>query len=441
MTGRLPPALRHPDFRRYLAGRALTGFGAEMLTVAVGYQVYQLTRNPLDLGLLGLSEFLPFALLVLPAGEAADHFDRRWIVTGCYALDAACAALLLALTMAGLHTAAPVFAVVSLLGVAGAFSMPTSQALVPNLVPADDFSNAVAVNSSTMQIAFIAGPAVGGFVFLLGPAAVYAAVAVLSLVSAAMLLGLRSGGRSERRTEPMTVTSVLSGINFVRSRPVVLGSISLDLFAVLFGGAAALLPVYASDILAVGPTGLGLLRAAPAVGAALCGAVLASRPVTRDVGRWMFGGVAAFGLGTLVFALSRSFVLSLAALVVMGAADMVSMFIRHLLVQLTTPDRIRGRVSAVNAVFIGASNELGEFESGITAAWLGTVPAVVIGGLATIAVAVLWSGLFPSLRRLDRFPGKATDEERAIARSAATAEVSGSELEPDASAGSPVMPE
>ena len=434
MTARLPPALRHPDFRRYLVGRALTTFGAEMLTVAVGYQVYQLTRNPLDLGLIGLSEFLPFAALVLPAGEAADHFDRRWIVIGCYLLDAIAAALLTGLTLAGLHSAVPVFAVVSLLGVAGAFSMPTSQALVPNLVPTRDFSNAVAVNSSTTQVATIAGPAVGGLVFLLGPAAVYGAVGVLSALSAALLLGLRAGGRPDRPAEPMTLTSVLSGVTFVRSRPVVLGSISLDLFAVLFGGAAALLPVYASDILAVGPTGLGLLRAAPAVGAALCGAVLASRPLSRAVGRWMFGGVAAFGVGTLVFALSRSFLLSLVALVVMGAADMVSMFIRHILVQLTTPDRIRGRVSAVNAIFIGASNELGEFESGITAAWWGTVPAVIVGGVATIVVAALWSGLFPSLRRLDRFPGKASDEDQAIARAAAAAEASGARPVPEASA-------
>jgi MFS family permease len=441
MTARLPPALRHPDFRRYLVGRTLTGFGAEMLTVAVGYQVYQLTRNPLDLGLIGLSEFLPFALLVLPAGEAADHFDRRWIVTGCYVLEAIAAALLMAFTLAGLDSPVPVFAVVSLLGVAGAFSMPTSQALVPNLVPTRDFSNAVAINSSTMQVATIAGPAVGGLVFLLGPAAVYGAVGVLSFLSAALLLGLHSGGRTDRRPEPMTPTSVLSGINFVRSRPVVLGSISLDLFAVLFGGATALLPVYASDILAVGPTGLGLLRAAPAVGAALCGVVLASRPVSRGVGRWMFGGVVAFGLGTLVFALSRSFLLSLAALVVMGAADMVSMFIRHVLVQLTTPDGIRGRVSAVNAIFIGASNELGEFESGISAAWLGTVPAVIVGGVATVVVAAVWSGLFPSLRRLDRFPGKATDDELAVSRGEAAAEVSGASPDLEAGPGAPVAPE
>jgi MFS family permease len=439
MTRRLPVALRHADFRRFLAARALTMFGAEMLTVAVGYQVYQLTHNPLDLGLIGLSQFLPFVVLVLPAGEAADHFDRRRIVTACYAIYAACAALLVVFTSLGLSSAAPVFAVMSLLGVARAFSMPTSQALVPNLVPLSDFGNAVAINSSTTQVAAIAGPAVGGLVFLAGPAAVYAVVCVLSIVSTVLMAGMRAGGRSGRAREPMTLSSVLSGITFVRGRSVVLGSISLDLFAVLFGGATALLPVYASDILAVGPTGLGLLRAAPAVGAALCGAGLAARPVTRHVGRWMFGGVAAFGLATLVFAASTAFVLSLAALVVMGAADMVSMFIRHLLVQLETPDRIRGRVSAVNAVFIGASNELGEFESGLTAAWFGSVPAVVIGGVATIAVAVLWSALFPSLRRLDRFPGQVTDA--AVAGGATVGAARADHEHQEASSGSPVAPE
>jgi MFS family permease len=441
MTRRLPVALRHRDFRRYLVGRTLTGFGSGMLLVAVGYQIYQLTHNPLDLGLLGLAEFLPFVVLVLPAGEAADHFDRRWIVTGCYALYAVSALLLMALTLGGVTSAGPVFAVMALFGVAGAFSMPTSQALVPNLVPTADFSNAVAINSSTMQVASIAGPAVGGLVLLLGPAAVYAAVAAFAAVSAGLLLGMQTGGRSGGRAEPMTLTSVLSGITFVRGRPVVLGSISLDLFAVLFGGAVALLPVYATDILHVGPTGLGLLRAAPGVGAALCGVALAGWPITRNVGRWMFGGVAIFGVGTVVFALSGSFVLSLAALLVMGAADMVSMYIRHLLVQLTTPDGIRGRVSAVNAVFIGASNELGEFESGVTAAWFTTVPAVVIGGIATVVVAVIWAGLFPSLRKLDRFPGQAIDEPSPEALIAARGGVAAVAAGSDPPSGPSAMPE
>jgi hypothetical protein len=267
-------------------------------------------------------------------------------------------------------------------------------------------------------VATIAGPAIGGVVFLAGPGVVYGSVAVLMALASLLTLSLAAGGRSERRREPLTARELFSGISFVRRRSVVLGSISLDLFAVLFGGATALLPVYASDILRVGPTGLGILRAAPAIGGALCAAVLSARPLIRHVGRAMFGGVAVFGIGTLLFGVSTSFPLSLAALAVMGAADMVSVYVRHLLVQLETPDAIRGRVSAVNSVFIGASNELGEFESGVTAAWFGTIPAVLIGGAATIVVAGLWTWLFPSLRRLDRFPGRPA----ALDAGAATAE-------------------
>ncbi len=377
-----------------------------MLIVALGYQVYQLTHNPLDLGLIGLSQFLPFVVLVLPAGQAADHLDRRRIMAACYALLAACAVLLAVLTLVGLPSAWPIFGVMTLFGVARAFSMPTGQALLPNLVPTEEFGNAIAVTSSTGQIATIAGPAIGGLLFLAGPAVVYVVVAVMTALGSLLLLGVRGGGRSARVREPISLRTVLSGVVFVRSHPVVLGSISLDLFAVLFGGATALLPVYASDILHVGPTGLGVLRAAPAVGAAICAAGLSARPVTRHVGIWMFGGVAVFGASTLVFGISTSFPLTLAALVVLGAADMVSVYVRHLLVQLTTPDAIRGRVSAVNAVFIGASNELGEFESGVTAAWWGTIPAVLVGGVATIIVAGAWSWLFPSLRTLQRFPGR-----------------------------------
>ena len=403
----LPPAMRHPDFQRYLAARLAGSFGSQMLIVALGYQVYELTRNPLDLGLIGLSQFLPFVVLVLPAGQAADRLDRRRIMAACYALLAACSLLLLALTAAGLSAAWPIFAVMTLFGVARAFSMPTGQALLPNLVPTEHFGNAIAVTSSTGQIATIAGPALGGLLFLAGPGVVYAVVAALTALGAALLLLVEGGGRGERVREPISLATVLSGVTFVRSHPVVLGSISLDLFAVLFGGATALLPVYASDILRVGPTGLGILRAAPAIGAALCAAALSARPVTRHVGVWMFGGVAVFGLCTVLFGISTSFPFTLAALVVLGAADMVSVYVRHLLVQLTTPDRIRGRVSAVNAVFIGASNELGEFESGLTASWWTTMPAVLVGGAATIAVALAWSRLFPSLRTLDRFPGPA----------------------------------
>ncbi|HEX5149561.1 MAG TPA: MFS transporter, partial [Candidatus Limnocylindrales bacterium] len=270
--------------------------------------------------------------------------------------------------------------------------------------PLELFPRAVAVNSSLGQVATIAGPAIGGALVLLGVEVAYALSLVLLSIGVVLVIGLRGGGRDEVSREPVSIDTLLSGVRFVRSHPVVLGSISLDLFAVLFGGATALLPIYAGEILDVGPVGLGVMRAAPAVGAAILAAVVALRPIRRNVGRWMFGGVAAFGLATIVFGLSTSLAVSLAALVVMGAGDMVSVYIRHLLVQLETPDAIRGRVSAVNSVFIGASNELGEFESGLTAAWWGIVPAVVVGGAATMAVATVWARLFGVLWRLDRFP-------------------------------------
>jgi hypothetical protein len=303
-----------------------------------------------------------------------------------------------------------------LFGVVRAFSQPTSQALLPNLAPIALFPKAVAITSSLGQVATIAGPALGGVLVLFGVDVAYALSLALLVVGVVLVAGLRGGGRSEASSEPISWTSLLSGIAFVRSRPVVLGSISLDLFAVLFGGATALLPIYAGEILDVGPVGLGAMRAAPAVGAGLLAAIVAVRPIRRAVGRWMFGGVAAFGVATIVFGVSTSFALSLAALVVMGAGDMVSVYIRHLLVQLETPDAIRGRVSAVNAVFIGASNELGEFESGVTASWWGVVPAVVVGGLATLAVGGIWTLLFPVLWKLDRFPDAAPSAESGVRR-------------------------
>jgi MFS family permease len=397
---------RNREFTRFITARFLATLAVQMQTVAVGWQVYAVTRDPFDLGLVGLSQFLPFVLLILPAGHLADSRDRRRILAACFALECLCALLLLAFALHGLDSARPVFAVMVLFGIARAFAMPTGQALLPNLVPRAHFGTAVALNSSTWQVATIAGPALGGIVYLLGAPVVYAAVAVLLAASVAMVLTLRAGGRDEARSaEPPGWEALLSGLRFVRSRRLVLGAISLDLFAVLFGGATALLPVYAADVLHVGPAGLGWLRTAPGIGAALCGMALGLLPITRHVGRWMFGGVVVYGLATIVFGASTHFWLSLVALLVMGSGDMVSVYVRHLLVQLETPDEIRGRVSAVNAVFIGASNELGEFESGVTAAWWGAVPAVIVGGCATLAVAGLWSRLFPELSRMDRFPG------------------------------------
>jgi MFS family permease len=400
----LRAALAHPAFARFLVARFASSFAVQMQTVAVGAQVYSLTRQPLDLGLIGLSQFVPFLLLVLFAGQAADRYSRKAIIAGCFAIELACALALLAFTTAGMTRPGPVFAVMIVFGVARAFMAPASQALMPNLVPPALFSNAVGINSSLWQVATIAGPAVGGVLYgAAGPGAVYATTAVLMLVSLALMAGV-DAPQTPRSREPASWHTVLEGLRFVWRRKPVLGAISMDLFAVLFGGATALLPAYAADVLAVGPQGLGWLRAAPGVGAALTAAWLTYRPIARHAGPWMFAGVAVFGLATVVFGVSTSFWLSLVVLFLLGAADMVSVFVRHILVQLETPDAMRGRVGAVNSMFIGASNELGEFESGLTAAWWGLVPAVVVGGLATLVVAALWARFFPALRRLDRFP-------------------------------------
>ena len=402
--------LRNPDFLRYIAARFLGSLAVQMQTVAVGWQVYEVTRDPLDLGLVGLSQFLPFVLLVLPAGHFADRHDRRRILVGCYGLLLACSLLLLAFAWRGLASAWPVFAAMTLFGITRAFHMPASQALLPNLVDRDHFGAAVALNTSVWQVTTIAGPALGGALYLAGATTVYATVAVLLVVSLLMMATLRRGGATPATADTRSAAdlgALFEGLRFVGRRRPLLGAISLDLFAVLFGGATALLPVFAADVLHVGPSGFGWLRAAPGVGAAVTGLVLSASPVTRRVGRWMFGGVLVFGAATIVFGLSTSFWLSLAALAVLGAGDMVSLYIRHLLVQLETPDSIRGRVSAVNGVFIGASNELGEFESGVVAAWIGAVPTVVLGGGATLLVALAWTRLFPEIWKMDRFPEQA----------------------------------
>jgi MFS family permease len=403
--------LSHFDFRRFLLARFLATLAAQMQTVAVGWQMYAITRDPLDLGLIGLSQFLPFVVLILPAGQVADHHDRRRILTMCYVTEAVCALLLLWFTIQSLTIAWPVFAAMTLLGCARAFSMPSGQALLPNLVPPDDFGRAVALNSSMFQISTVLGPAMGGLLYLAGPRVVYASVLTLAMIAALLMFRVRGGARSNAIREPASWQTLLSGLRFVKSRPVVLGAISLDLFAVLFGGATALLPIYASDILHVGPSGLGWLRTAPGIGASICAFALAVMPITRHVGRWMFGGVAMFGLATVVFGLSTTFFISFLALATLGAADMVSVYIRHLLVQLETPDVIRGRVSAVSAVFIGASNELGVFDLGLPAKLWGTVRAVLVGGIATLVVTGLWARWFPVLWRMDELPKpKRSDE-------------------------------
>jgi MFS family permease len=395
--------LRIPSFALYLASRVPTMLAVQIQTVAVGAQVYGLTHNPLDLGLVGLSQFLPFLVCVLPAGQLADRVDRRLILAACLLLELVCSIALVVFSVHGLTSAWPIFAVMVPFGVARAVMSPAAQAVLPNLVSREQFASAVALNSSLWQFTTIVGPAVGGYLYAgLGPSMAYTMTAVMMAAGLWAVLAMRTPPQT-RSDRGVTLRSVGEGLAFVWRRRPVLGAISLDLFAVLFGGAVALLPAFATDVLHVGPQGLGWLRAAPGMGAALMGAWLTVRPIRQRAGFAMFAGVAIFGLATIVFGLSRSFVVSMCALAVLGAADMVSVFVRHLLVQLETPDDMRGRVGAVSSMFIGASNELGEFESGLTAAWWGLVPAVVVGGAMTLVVVVVWVALFPQLRKLDRF--------------------------------------
>jgi MFS family permease len=372
-----------------------------MLTVAVGWHVYELTRSAFALGMVGLVQFLPALLLALPGGLAADRLERRSILLAGYSLQILVAFMLLAISLLPGTPAGWIFPVVGLIGVGQAFLGAASQSLVPFLVSPEDFQKAVAWNSSTFQVATIAGPAIGGLLYAFGPACVYSVSAGCYACSVLLVSRLRVRLRVAAAARP-GFEELFGGLRFVFSRPLILGAISLDLFAVLFGGATALLPIYARDILHLGSWGLGLLRSAPALGAGAMALSLARRPMARHAGAKLFTCVALFGVATIVFGLSRSFPLSLAALACLGAADMVSVVIRQTLVQINTPDDMRGRVSAVNSIFIGASNQLGEFESGTTAAWLGTVPAAVLGGVGTIVVVSLWAILFPALRRADR---------------------------------------
>jgi MFS family permease len=396
--------LNHRDFRLYLCARLFSSIAAQMLIVAVGWQVYKLTGRVLDLGLIGLSQFLPFLCLSLFAGHAADRYDRRLIISLCLATNLICAVLLLLFAVGRIGSTAPIFGVLALLGIARAFLAPAAQSFLPNIVPVGALASAIALNSSSNQVATIAGPSIGGIVYAFGDSEwVYGGAAGLLLLSLVMLLVVKSRPVAFVRNA-VSMGSMLEGLRFVWHRKTVLGAISLDLFAVLFGGATALLPAFTRDVLHAGPDIFGYLRAAPGIGAGLCALRLTFKPITHRVGVHMFAGVALFGAATLVFGVTRRFWVAMAALVALGAGDMVSVFIRNLLVQLETPDAIRGRVSAVNSVFIGASNELGEFESGFTAAWFGLVPAIVSGGVVTLLVAGLWAGvLFPRLWRLQTF--------------------------------------
>lgn len=372
-------------------------------SVSVGWQVYDLTRSPLALGIVGLAEFVPMFLLALPAGELVDRFDPRRIIMLASLLEAVSSALLLTFVFTHQTSVWPLYGIILLYGTARGFSGPATGSLLPFLVPPEKLPKSLAWGSSATQLAIIAGPAFGGFAYALGPAIAYGSALLAFLVAASGMLFL--GGR---RLVPGTpartsrLARVREGIEFVRSRQVILGAISLDLFAVLLGGAVSLLPIYARDILHVGPAGLGLLRSAPAFGAVVTALTLTRQPVERKVGHTMFAAVVIFGIGTIVFGISRSFGLSLAALAVTGAADQISVYIRSALVQFATPDPMRGRVSAVSTLFVSASNELGAFESGVTAALFGTVPAVILGGVGTLIVVAIWMRIFPPLRTVDR---------------------------------------
>jgi MFS family permease len=399
-------ALSQPDFARYAFGRLAGTLAWQMINVVVGFQVWKITRDPLDLGFIGLAQFLPFLALVLPGGQVADRFDRRIIIACAYTAELAGAAILLWFTLSGSRQVNIVFGAVMLLGVARAFWAPAGQAMVPNLVPKNLLPGAVSAYSVMFQTGVIVGPSVGGVLAIFGYEVVYGFACALLTFTILMVSSVRPM-RPQASQGPATQWrwhSVLDGFRFVISKKALLGAISLDLFAVLFGGATALLPVFATDILHVDSAGLGLLRAAPGAGAALVAVVLGWHSIERHAGRWMFGGVAVFGIATIIFGLSTNFWLSLFVLALLGAGDMVSVYVRQLLVQLETPDAIRGRVSAVNSMFIGASNELGEFESGVTARYLGTVRAVVLGGFATLIVVASYMKIFPELRKLDRFP-------------------------------------
>jgi MFS family permease len=393
-------AFRLPSFRRYWIARLCGILATQMQGVAIGWQVYEMTQRPLDLGFVGLAQFLPALCLTLVTGHVADRYDRRRVLSICTFVEALCALLFLKLTLSGNTDARWIFALLFLFGFAKAFEFPAAISLMPNLVPPQQLVNAAAWNSSAWQVATIAGPAIGGLLYAVGPAVVYCSCSVLFLSSAILINVVRVEQKALER-KAATWASVMAGITFIRNQPLVLGAVSLDLFAVLLGGATALLPIYARDILHVGPWGLGLLRSAPAVGALTMAIWLARHPITTRAGSRLLGAVGLFGGVTIGFGISQSVVLSLILLAVLGAADMVSVVIRRVLVLIATPDEMRGRVSAVESVFIGASNELGEFESGVTAAWFGVVPAVVLGGAGTIAVVVLWAYLFPQLRQVD----------------------------------------
>jgi MFS family permease len=405
-VSRVPPALQLREFRKLWIAILAMSFATQMVAVAVGWQVYSLHHRPLDLGLIGLAEFLPLPLLALPAGALADRISRRLIFAFSVLLELTVAALLLLVTAAGVRALWPYLALAGLTGISGAIGSPAQRAMPPSLVPTEHLASAMALRSIASQGAVVTGPAVGGLIFAFSPVTVFAVAIVLFAAAFVCVLALRQPGvavaAADTGAPAPRLATLLGGIQLIRRTPTLLGAITLDLFAVLFGGAVALLPVFAQSVLHTGPIGLGILRSAPAVGALSAALILARRPLGRHAGRKLLVVVGVFGLSIIVFGLSHSFALSLAALAVSGFADMISVNIRATTVALVTPDALRGRVTAVEMVFISASNELGAFESGLAASLVGTVPAVVAGGVATVFLALVWTKLFPSVATIDR---------------------------------------
>jgi len=393
--------LRHRPFQFFFVTRSFSRFASQISTVAIGWQIYDLTGSALYLGLAGLTQFLPTAILVFVAGHVADRYDRRRVLQACQSVEGLTAVALALGNFLGILTVPWIFAALAVLGTATAFESPATAAILPAVAPPGRLQQATALSTGGNQMATIVGPALGGFVYAISPGVPYALMTVLWFL-ASILTRFIHFERPAQPKEMPTLSALFGGVRFVRDNPTILGVISLDLFAVLFGGATALLPIYARDILQTGPWGLGLLRAGPAVGALAMTVVLAHLSINRRVGLRMFQAVIAFGVATIIFALSTKIWLSLLALAAMGAVDTVSVVIRFSLVQLSTPDDMRGRVGAVNYLFVNASNQLGEFESGVVAAWLGAVPAALLGGVATILIALTWMRLFPTLRKVER---------------------------------------
>lgn len=398
-------AFRHVPYQRYWVSRFSNTFSAQIVSVAVGWQIYDISRDPFHLGLVGLTQFLPSLLLVLITGAVADRFGRRFIMAFTDFIEAGCVFALLYLVYTGVDTVWPFFPILTVFGIARAFNGPATLALTANLVPPEDFANAVAWNSSAWQTASIVGPVFGGLLYGVSPATAYTVGAVMLFASGFLAMIIpKPSQRAER--EKVNLTSLLAGFKYIYHEKIVFGAISLDLFAVLMGGAVALLPVYARDVLELGPWGLGLLRAAPGIGAVVLAVWLTGKPIQKHAGLIMLVCVGFFGFFTIVFGASTLVWLSILALALLGAADMISVYIRETLIQLWTPDKLRGRVNAVNMMFVGASNELGEFRAGTMAAFIGVVPAVVIGGAGAMGVAVLWAFLFPQLLKAQHLKGR-----------------------------------